>query len=264
MAALVAGGCSASGHVSGGLGSVGTTGSTAPGASTPSGSGQQGTAPPTTAQSFGAGNPWFPLIDGATWVYVDAGGPEGTQTITNHIVSITRSASATTVDVDISVGSRVLPVQYQVDRNGNVHMQLSSGSMGVSGNSGSSLIIPNANDIVACHPCRFTANFTASSPLAGASAMSFQLAETVNSAGQTPIQDTYTGITYTGAQLLHTTIDVTPAAGGPPFQVDSTSDVYLAQGIGIVQEGGGSATESIAGTTHSFPTGTLYLKSYTP
>jgi hypothetical protein len=270
MVALVAGGCASSGHAQGGPATNATPGPTAPpGSTTPASgqtttaSGQTTTVPPVGALNADAGNPWFPLIDGATWTYEDVGGPGGSYTQTNHITGITRSAGATTVSVDISVNSRVLPIQYQVDQNGNVHVQLSAGPLGLSGSgNGSSLIIPNASGIFNCTPCRFSANFTTSLP--GMPSLSFELTERVTSAGQSTINDSFDNTTYSGVQHLHVTFDATPAAGGPPVQVTTTLEVYLARGIGIVEEGGGTATNTVAGQVLTAPTGTLYLKSYLP
>lgn len=230
-------GCGGAGHRNPGAGNTTSTSSA---------------SAPTAAPGYGAGSRYMPIISGAIWDYVDVGASGGPQHLNYQVTSVAFSTNGTTANLTVTTGTGKVDIAYVVDSRGNVQVQLAAGQ----GN----LIIPASP--LSCSPCRYTASFTGS--VAGFPPFTEHLTETVTSAGTVGLADPENHQVYPGVVRLHTTIDILPGAGGPPVAVSTTEEVDLASGIGIVEEGNGSATVTVAGNTHTAPTGTLWLTSYIP
>lgn len=235
--------------------SAGARGGSTP-SSAPASKGASSTSPPPTVANYGVGTAFLPLVGGAVWDYVDVGGPSGTQHLAYQIGGIRTSPGGTTASVTVTTGSGKVNITYLVDSSHNVHVQLGAGAVSESGQG--NFIIPASP--LSCSPCRYTGAFIGSVP--GFPPFSESLTEVVTSVGPVGLFDPENHTTYPGTAHLHASIDVVPAAGGPPVTVSTTEEVYLAPGVGIVEDGDGTASVSVGGSTHSSPTGTLWLTGY--
>ncbi len=208
-----------------------------------------------------SGNPYFPLVVGATWKYKQMAGPAAGQAMTVHVVSAHKTAAGEAVEVQDSVGAATVTGSYVIGANGAIEIEVAAGGSAratISGSGNSDYFIPRASQISSCHPCRFTAVFTASSP--GGSIRS-HMTEAATSAG---VQAVHVPAGTFRAQKLQMVLKITSA--GAPISFDDTVDysVYLAKGVGMVETGAGTVSTSVMGHTTSVPTGSEELIGYTP
>ncbi len=206
-----------------------------------------------------SGNPYFPLVVGATWDYRQASGPSAGTTFSEHVASGHRTASGEDVTMKISSGSGTfLTAQYIVQGNGSIKVVGTSSGGKVSFSGGGDSFIPSAAQVHSCHPCHFALDFVAR---VATFSIKEHLSETITSLGTQHV--TVPAGAFT-AQKLQTTVKITGAAYGMTTSSTSNSYLYLVANVGPVETGGGTVTSGVAGHTITSPTGTTELVKYTP
>ena len=207
-----------------------------------------------------SGNAYFPLVVGATWKYKDVGGPTAGSTLIIHVVSAHKTASGEAVDVQDTVGAGSFTAQYIIGPNGAIEIEGSAGSGSTTEtiSSTSSYFIPSASQVVSCHPCHFSADFT--TKVAGY-AMREHLAETATSAGARTVS-LPAGTFH--AEKLQMALKITSSTSGVSFADTFVYAVYLVKDVGVVETGAGSASTSVMGQATKVSTGAEELLKYTP
>jgi hypothetical protein len=216
------------------------------------------TTPSAVTRRYGVGNAFMPLLSGAVWNYLDVGASGANQHLTYQVTRTRSTPGGSTANVAVTTGSGNVSITYVVDSSHDVHVQLDAGSLSESGQG--NFVFPASP--LACTPCRYTASFTGSVP--GFPPFTEKLTEVVTSLGTVALTDPENHESFSGTAHLHATIDVVPAAGGPPVTVSTIEEVYLAPSVGMVEDGNGTVSVTAAGNTHTSPTGTLWLASYSP
>ena len=219
-----------------------------------------------------SGNPYFPLVVGATWRYKQASGPLAGSISTVHVVSAHRTAAGEAVQVQDVMGTATVTDSYVIGANGSIEVEVAVGGASkvtVSG-SLSRYFIPTAAQVGSCHPCHFTAVFTTSNPSAYAKT---HMAETATSLG---VQTVHVPAGTYRAEKLQMLLKITTAGGltsgtVPTYAkglISSSATVsyslYLVKGVGMVETGAGTTVASVMGHTFSTPVGSLELLNYTP
>jgi hypothetical protein len=207
-----------------------------------------------------SGNPYFPLVVGATWKYKDVGGPSAASILVTHVVSDHKAASGEAVTVRDTIGSGSFTAQYVIGGNGSIAIEASAGSgsnkMSISGMSRS--FIPSASQVFSCHPCHFTAAFTTK---VGGFSTTEHLTEAATSLG---MQTVVVPAGRFRAEKIHMLTTITASFSKVTMTDTASTNVYLAKNVGTVESGSGTASTTVAGHKTTVPTGTEELLQYTP
>jgi hypothetical protein len=204
-----------------------------------------------------SGNAFFPLVVGAKWAYHYS---SGTTTSVSTETVAGSSPSATGVQVKIDSSDSLLPgkvgaLTYTIGKGGTVKVQTSSGAGSSASSFASTYWIPTASEIESCSACKFSGPFSAA--FSGHS-MKGTLTETATALGTHTV--TVPAGTFS-ADEVKLTIAV-HATGSVPMTMTLTFHLYLAKGVGMVENSGGSMAVTTMGHSMTFQLGTDKLASY--
>jgi len=210
-----------------------------------------------------SGNPYFPLIVGASWTYKESGGLGGlatSSTSTNSVLSAQKTTAGEVVTMQFSskvAGAKLAtPVtsQYIIGNNGTIKVQSASSSSQSSFSS--TYFVPSAAQVTTCAPCTFTGALTIS---VSGSKLSGHLNETATSEGARGV--TVPAGKYT-AEEVHLVIKVAASGGGKTINDATNFNLYLVKNIGEVESANNSIVLTIAGHSITEPIPSEALLSY--
>ena len=204
-----------------------------------------------------SGNPYFPLVLNAKWVYqykTSATSFTTTQTVAGS--SPTASGAQVTLDsTDSLLPGKVTSLTYTIGKSGTIQVEGSSGAGSSASSFSSRYWIPTASQIQSCSACKFSGPFSAS--FVGKT-MTGTLTEIATALGSHTV--TVPAGTFSTDELK-LTLDM-HAAGAMPITFSLTFDLYLAKNVGMVEDIGGSMAMNILGHSVNTTMGTDKLVSF--
>ncbi|HUB72373.1 MAG TPA: hypothetical protein VL984_18265 [Acidimicrobiales bacterium] len=224
---------------------------------------QPASAAPATRIAAGAnlsGNPYYPLVLGAKWVYSYTESTGSTFTSTQTVAGTSTSAAGTQVSIHSSTSlepGKILASTYTIANGGTVKVEGSSGSGSSTSSFSSTYWIPTASQIQTCSDCKFSGPFSAS--IEGQS-LKGTLSETATAMG--PHTVSVPAGTFSTAEVR-----MTIAMHGTGVMALSSSlhfNLFLAKNVGLVEDTGGSMAMTVMGHAIDTSLGTDKLVSYKP
>jgi len=218
--------------------------------------------PDATVLASGAnlsGNPFFPLVLGAKWAYDYTSGTSSFTT-TQTVAGTTPAAGGVHVKIDSSdslLPGKVTSLTYTIGQGGTVQVQSSSGSGSSASSFSSTYWIPTAAEVTSCSACKFSGPFSADF---SGQAMHGTLTETATALGAHSVAVPAGTFSTEEVKLtlgMH-------ATGSLPMAMALTFHLYLAKGVGMVEDSGGSMAMTVMGHAITTPMGTDKLASYKP
>ncbi len=210
-----------------------------------------------------SGNPYFPLIVGASWTYKESGGPGAVSTgntSTNSVLSAQETTAGEVVTMQFSTkvaGATLTPPvtsQYIIGSNGTIQVQ--SASSGSQSSFSSTYFVPSAVQVTTCAPCTFTGPLTMS---VSGSKLSGHLNETATSEGSHEVR--VPAGKYT-AEEVHLGVKVAASGGGKTINDTTNFNLYLVKNIGVVESANNSISLTIEGHAITEPIPSEALLNY--
>jgi len=211
-----------------------------------------------------SGNPYFPLIVGASWTYKESGGPGAVSTSitsTNSVLSAQKTTAGEAVTMQFSskvAGATLAPPvtsQYIIGANGTVKVQ--SASSGSQSSFSSTYFIPSAAQVTTCAPCTFTSTLTMS---VSGSELSGHLNETATSEGAHEV--TVPAGTYHHAEEVRLGVKIVASGDGKTVNYAINLNLYLVTNTGVVESANNSMVVPFDGHSMTEPIPSEALLSY--
>jgi len=223
--------------------------------------GKAGRATPTPSSSPNvqhnlSGNPYFPVVVGATWTYATTtNGKTGSLTIT--IVSASAGADGEDVAARVTTDQGSATETYVLKANGDVEIKgLQSGGASLASSNETGTVIPPADQLTVGAAWDSGGQFTGSLPGFSQTIPESYSTHTTVAAIETQAVE---GRTVNALRLDKKTV-VTGPLPGQPIETSMTEQLWLARDIGIVRTSS-TASVKVAGISHGTE-GTSVLTSF--